>query len=63
MKAATRKPPVARPRPRAVERVVHTPLPVGGADEFAGQGQRLFQLLRAPLMRAFANPNKDTSHG
>lgn len=63
--AAARKPPVARPRSRGVvTRVVQTPpIPAAGVDEFSGQGQRLFSLLRGPLMRAFATPAKEHRNG
>lgn len=64
MTSAARKP---SPRPRrkspAEIRVVQQPPMRADVDEFPGQGQRLFQLFREPLMRHFALAPKDSTHG
>lgn len=56
MKTATTTPQRVR-RKTVPLRVTQVPLPGTGA-ELPGQGQRLFQLFRSDLMRAFATPRK-----
>lgn len=51
--AASPTPPRSQPRSKAKLVVRQDPLPARDA-EFPGQGQRLFQLFRPELMRAFA---------
>jgi hypothetical protein len=54
MKTATRKPQAGKRQARAALRVVQCPPASGDANEFPGQGRRLFQLFRTPLMQRFA---------